>query len=239
MKTTLTRLVAISPRLRDDSVAFLGPERVVLIPQGVALPPPASQSREELRAAHGIPPDSFVLLYVGSVSRRKDVMFLVENLAELRLKRRPYLIVLGPKLEEDYCKEVSMRIAELGLGGQVRFEDYHDDLAPFYRLADVFVFASWIEGFGNVLIEAMSFGLPIVARRLEGVTDFVILDGKTGILFDTKEQYRDALTRLESEPELGAGLARNAYLKAATDYSLDSTVRRYIALYREVSGEES
>ena len=238
MRKTLTRLVVINKRLYDDSVPLLGASRVTIIPQGVDPPPdmngdPASD-RAGLRKGFGIPENAFVLLYVGSVSRRKDVLFLIENLAGSGTRER-HLILLGPELEEDYRDEIHRRVAELGLEKRVHFPGYRDDPAPFYRLADVFVFASWLEGFPNVLGEAMACGLPILARRLEGVTDFVIANGETGILFDTAAEYRAALDRLETQPEFAARLGKRARAKAAADYSLDEVARRYIALYREAA----
>jgi len=236
MRQTLTRLVVINRRLYDESVPLLGDGRVTIIPQGVDPPAPApgnpERDRAGLRASMGIPENAFVLLYVGSVSRRKDVLFLIENLAEKSARER-HLILLGPELEEDYRGEIHRRVAELGLENRVHFPGYRDDPAPFYRLTDVFVFASWLEGFPNVLAEAMAYGLPILARRLEGVTDFVIADGETGILFDTSAEYREALGRIESQPDYAAKLGKRARAKAAADYSLDEVARRYIALYRE------
>jgi glycosyltransferase involved in cell wall biosynthesis len=236
LKKTLARLVVINSLLYDESVPVLGAERVTIIPQGVALPGPSQRSRESLRDENDIPRDALVQLYVGSISRRKDVLFLIENFAALPAGSRPHILVLvGPALEDDYKVELDARIGELGVGDRVRFVGYRDDPAPFYRLADVFVFASWLEGFPNVLVEAMAHSLPILARRLEGVTDFVIADGVTGILFDGAADYRRALARLEAEPRWGEALGSKARAKAAGDYSLPAVAQRYVDLYREVT----
>jgi glycosyltransferase involved in cell wall biosynthesis len=168
MRKTIARLVVLNRRLYDESTPYVEEGRVVIIPQGVALPAPENKSREDLRREFGLPRDATVQLYVGSVSRRKDVQFLVENLA-------------------------------------------------------------------TVLAEAMAFALPIVARRLEGVTDFVLEDGKTGLLFDTAAEYRDCIRRLEIDRGLAARLGQAARAKTASDYSLASVAARYDALYREIA----
>ena len=227
------RWVVLNRRLYDESAAFLGPDRVVIVPQGVALPVPTSETRTSLRAANGIPADAFVQLYVGSISRRKDVLFLIDNLAALSPGPREHLLViLGPALEADYQAELEARIAALDIADKVVFPGFRDDPMPFYRLADAFVFASWLEGFPNVLAEAMAHGLPIVARRLEGVTDFVLADGQTGLLFDTAAEYRDLLGRLERDPAGAARLAAQARAKAIADFAIDAVAWRYVALYR-------
>lgn len=235
MRKTITRLVVLNRRLYDESAAFMGaPGHVVIVPQGVAVPERIGDDGAT-RDALGIPRDAFVQLYVGSISRRKDVLFLIENLAALNADRKPrYLVMLGPALEPDYRAELDAAIAALGVGDRVRFVGYRDDPAPFYRMADAFVFASWLEGFPNVLAEAMAYGLPIVARRLEGVTDFVLADGETGLLFDTPAEYRALLHRVESDDALAERLGRNARAKAASDYSMAAVAKTYAALYRTV-----
>ncbi|HZL59695.1 MAG TPA: glycosyltransferase family 4 protein [Stellaceae bacterium] len=233
MRHLISRWVVLNRRLYDESAAFLGPDRVVIVPQGVALPVPTSETRASLRAANGIPADAFVQLYVGSISRRKDVLFLIDNLAAMPPGPREHLLViLGPALEADYQAELEARIAALDLADRVVFPGFRDDPAPFYRLADAFVFASWLEGFPNVLAEAMAHGLPIVARRLEGVTDFVLADGQTGLLFDTAAEYRNLLGRLERDPAGAARLAAQARAKAIADFAIDAVAWRYVALYR-------
>ena len=76
--------------------------------------------------------------------------------------------------------------------------------------------------------------MAIVARRLEGVTDFVLADGDTGLLFDTAAEYRALIQRLESDDALAERLGRNARAKAASDYSMAAVVKTYAALYRSV-----
>ncbi len=233
VRRTIARLVVLNRRLYDESVPYMDrPDDVVIVPQGVAVPD-RIEGDGTTRAALGIPRDAIVQLYVGSISRRKDVLFLIENLAALNADgAERFLVMLGPELEPDYRSELQAAIGTLGIRARLRFVGYRDDPAPFYRMADVFVFVSWLEGFPNVLAEAMSYALPIVARRLEGVTDFVLADGDTGLLFDTAAGYRGLIRRIETDSSLAERLGRNARQKAASDYSLSSVAARYGALYR-------
>ncbi|HYL47840.1 MAG TPA: glycosyltransferase family 4 protein [Stellaceae bacterium] len=235
MRTTMTRLVVLNRRLYDESAAFMGaPGRVVIVPQGVTVPERIADA-DARRAALDIPRDAVVQLYVGSISRRKDVLFLIENLAALNADGKArYLVMLGPALEPEYRAELDTAIAALSVTDRVRFVGYRDDPSPFYCMANVFVFASWLEGFPNVLAEAMAYGLPIVARRLEGVTDFVLADGDTGLLFDTAAEFCALIRRIESEGGLAERLGRNARAKAAGDYSMAAVASIYAALYRSV-----
>ncbi|MGH7042291.1 MAG: glycosyltransferase family 4 protein, partial [Acetobacteraceae bacterium] len=102
---------------------------------------------------------------------------------------------------------------------------------PWYRAADIFVFASHAEGFGNVLLEAMAYSLPPVSRRLAGVTDSFIADGETGLLFDTDAEFRAAVLRLAADPALRATIGAAAAAMVRAEYDLRAIAHRYAALY--------
>jgi glycosyltransferase involved in cell wall biosynthesis len=228
--------VAISPRLHADCLQVIGPERVRLIPQGVLMPPDIA-SRAALRAQAGYAAEDMVLLCVAGLCRRKDIGFLIEN--HIRLAESwPHLrlLLVGPDLEPDYAAELRHRVQaaeQQGLlaPGRVMFAGYRDDPWPLYRMADLFVFASRAEGFGNVLLEAMAARLPVVARRLPGVTDSFIADGETGFLFDDAEGYSRAVSRLAGDSVLRTAMGRDA-AAAAAGHDLRAIARRYAELYR-------
>ena len=232
LSRAIQEVVAISPRLAEDSRRIVPAGRVHLIPQGVDAPPeaPGGEDRAALRARLGLAPAEVVLLFVGSLSRRKGVADLVANQIRLRASAPLRLLIVGPDLEDDYAAEVRRAAAASGAG--IVFTGYTDDPLPYYRAADMFVFASHAEGFGNVLLEAMANGLPVVSRRLPGVTDWFIDDGRTGLLFDTDEEYRAAVLRLAADPDLRARIGAAARTAALTDFGLPAIAARYAALYR-------
>ncbi|MCX7791155.1 MAG: glycosyltransferase family 1 protein [Chloroflexaceae bacterium] len=126
------------------------------------------------RAAVGARPDERVLLYVGRLAPEKRLELLVEALPHLANTR---LVLVGdgparPTLER--------RLS----GAPAHFTGYlrGDDLATAYASADVFVFPSDTETFGQVIQEAMASGLPVVAARAGGAIDLV-RPGETGALF--------------------------------------------------------
>jgi glycosyltransferase involved in cell wall biosynthesis len=85
-------------------------------------------------------------------------------------------------------------------------------VARFYSAADVFVFPTRAEGFGNVLIEAAAAGLPAVVTNLHGITDCAVTDGETGILFppDDIDALTQAVERLVTDPTLRAKMGQAA-----------------------------
>lgn len=231
--------VAISPRLFADSRTVLPKTRVSLIPQGVnraALAPDPAR-RDKARAAFGFKPSDVVLLFIGAICVRKDVGFLIDAMPALRRQSDSIrLMIVGPDLEEEYAASLRPRAAALGEGA-VWFTGFLHDPSSAYAVADVFVFASRDEGFGNVLIEAMAAGLPVVSRHLPGVTDSFIVDGENGFLFSDAAGYCAMVERLYRDPDLRGQVGQAARV-AAAGYDLDAMARRYAAIYRGEAEEE-
>ena len=186
-------------------------------------------AREKLGIAHARP----VLVSVGGLCARKDQMTLIQHMPEL-VRRNPQLLLLlvGPPLEADYCAAMEAFVAEQGLKDHVRFMGYAESPWDYYRAADIMVFASREEGFGTVVIEAMAFGLPVVARRLPGVNDAFIMPGTSGFLFDRDEEYAAHVGALLRDETLcrGMGAAGRAFVAAHYD------IKRVAASYLEVYG---
>jgi len=224
-------VVAISPKLHLDSLAVLPPSRVHLVPQGVTLPQLDETGRAALRAQWGFAENDTVLLFVGGICARKDVRFLVENHPAGGTGRLRLLLV-GPDLQDGYAQELKQLVASLPYSADVMRLPYLDDPSPAYRVADAFVFASREEGFGNVLLEAMSFGLPVVSRRLPGVTDSFIAHGRTGFLFDDAEGYRRAVLDIAAQPRLRRAIGEAARQDVVNRYDLAKIAERYAEIYR-------
>ena len=229
-------VVAISPRLHDDSRMMAPAGRLHLIPQGAALPIEAPTDgpggRAAARARFGFAPGDVVLLFVGGLCARKDVRFLVDHHPAGDVP--VHLLLVGPVLEEGYVEALAAAIAASPAAARIHLAGYMDDPVPAYRAADLFVFASRSEGFGNAPLEAMAHGLPVVCRRLPGITDSFIADGETGTLFDTAEGYTRAVAALVGDPGLRRSMGDAGRRTVEARYDLSVAADRYAALYRSV-----
>ncbi|MGE3271912.1 MAG: glycosyltransferase family 4 protein [Chloroflexota bacterium] len=138
----------------------------------------------EWRARLGVPPGVPVLLYVGRLAREKRVADLAPLMRSLG---GAHLVLIG-----DGPARAELEQAFAGL--PVSFTGYlrGPKLAEAYASADLFVFPSDSESFGNVVLEAMASGLPVVAPAAGGVSDLV-QHGVTGQLF-TPTDADDLLT---------------------------------------------
>jgi glycosyltransferase involved in cell wall biosynthesis len=137
--------------------------------------------------------DAPLLLYVGRLSPEKRVHWLQPIMTALP---EVHLAIIGdgpqrPALERIFA------------GTRAVFAGYlrGDDLACAYAAADIFVFPAANETLGNVVLEAMASGLPVVAPHSGGLLDHVT-HGKTGLLFppDETEGLASAVKQLVSNP---------------------------------------
>ena len=135
--------------------------------------------------------------YVGRIAVEKNVVFLAEALARVAAERpavRFLFVGDGPARGE----------LERRMGPHARFVGYRsgEDLADHYAAADLFAFSSLTETFGNVVLEALASGLPVVALRAGGIGD-IVRPGVTGFLLEP-----DATARAVCPGGLDAGRRR-------------------------------
>jgi glycosyltransferase involved in cell wall biosynthesis len=224
--------VSISPKLHGDGAELVPADRHLLIPQGVDLPPAPRRERSRLRQALGLGDADLALLFVGALCERKNPLFLIEQMPALLAPHpRARLFIVGPTTEDDYAARLVRRAHELGLDEAVRFVGFSERTDDWYDVADLMVFGSTNEGFGNVLLEAMAHGLPVVARRLPGVTDSFIEHGESGMLFDDAEGYVRSVTALAADAGLRQRIGANGRAVAGARFSLPQIAQRYASLY--------
>lgn len=219
------RTIAVSVGLARDLKSMWGadPGRTRAIHNPVHFPPDAP-----LPAAQELAAREDVILAVGRLTAIKDFVTLIRA---FKLLDRPAakLIILGKGPEQARLEGL---IAELGLGDRVRLAGYATEPWATYRSAKCLALSSRNEQFGNVLVEAMAFGLPVVATDCNGPRE--ILDqGRYGELvpIQNPEALAQALERALASP--GDPMARRA---RAETFSFTSRVPAYEHLIREVLG---
>ena len=151
------------------------------------------------------------LLFVGYVTSRKGVDTLIkafEILVKEKGQENLALHVVGnTDRDKAFSQKVKDSSREAGLDGQVIFHGRinDQDMEELYMTSDIFVFPSLWEGFGMVLAEAASFGLPIVTTDA-GAIPYLIKDGVNGLLVPPgdAEGLARAIERLAKSPEMRA-----------------------------------
>lgn len=113
--------------------------------------------------------------------------------------------------EQHFLREIKSLRQELGLAEVVHLTGESQDPRSAFAAMDIFVFPSYLESFGMTVVEAMTFGLPVIACAAGGVLD-IIVDGQTGILIPPRDPVAlaTAITRLLDSPDLSKRLVQGA-----------------------------
>jgi glycosyltransferase involved in cell wall biosynthesis len=198
-----SRVIATSPGTRRDLAAYeLDAGRIGVVCPGTDPAP----------LARGSTGPGLELLCVASLMPRKGHLVLLEALAELRALDW-HLTCVGSAERDPACaREIARALDRLGLRKRVRLvgERGEAELGPYYAGADLFVLASYHEGYGMALAEALARGLPVVATTAGAIPE-TVPDG-AGLLVAPGDP-RDlaaALRRVMTEPELRAELMAGA-----------------------------
>jgi glycosyltransferase involved in cell wall biosynthesis len=173
------------------------------------------------------------VLYAGRMTNEKGVGLLADAfLAARRRDPRLHLVLAGGGPEEDHlCRRVGERAAFLGwLGGE--------ELDRAYASADIFVFPSRTDTYGQVIVEAQASGLPVVAVA-EGGPRSLIEHGETGLLAPADaDALADRLLSLVHDKLLGERIRRNA-LAAVRGRTWEASLEQLAQGYRGVLDRSS
>ena len=149
------------------------------------------------------------------------------------LKKRGIIFQLhlaGP--DDEGYKEVLSKISnESGLEDFIVFHNEYENIYDFFDQIDIFIFLSESEGFGLVLLEAMAYGLPIVASDIAPINEFV--DDETGILVNRSDsvEISNQVQRLLKSAELRKEMARNQITKVNEHLSAAKMAQKIKELY--------
>lgn len=182
----------------------------------------------------GAPP---VIGVIGRLSPEKgiDVALRVQALV-VRHCREARLWVVGEGGERARLEKMA---GGLGIAGAVEWLGYQDDPASLYREMAVLLMPSRSEGLPNVALEAMAYGLPVVATAVGGVPE-VIADGRTGFLAPAEdvEGLADRVVRLLEDASLRRRLGRQGQEEVRDRFSLGARVRALARIYEEVIADQ-
>lgn len=181
-------------------------EKIRILPRGldsVLFNP--SRRNPTVRARFGATNGEAILLYVGRVSKEKDLDVLATAYRKLQNKNAALRLVIvghGP-----YLNELKATLPEAHFTGYLAGED----LATVFASSDIFVFPSTTDTFGNVVLEALASGLPCVVSDSGGPRELVE-DAVTGFVTESlsAESFARGVEKIAADPALRAEMSRKA-----------------------------
>jgi glycosyltransferase involved in cell wall biosynthesis len=191
--------------------------------------------RAEQQVTHPWLEDPKVPVFVtaGRLVPLKDHETLLRGLAIHRRHRQSRLLVLGTGPLRDHLEALTRK---LGIGDAVEFLGFQENPLPYFRRADAFVLSSYSEGFGNVLVEAMGCGTPVISTDCEHGPAEILDQGRYGALVPPRSPQA-----LAEALDMVAGLSErwpSGLLKArAAQFSNVNCAAAYIQLCHSLAAD--
>jgi len=171
-----------------------------------------------------------IFVSAGRLVEQKNHAMLLRGFAAYRQQHAGRLMIFGegPKREE----LIDLATA-LGIAADVEFCGFVENPLPYYRYAKAFILTSRFEGFGNVLVEAMACGLPVISADCPHGPAEILDGGKFGLLVPVDDVAALAGAMAEDMAQrFPSALLRSR----AAEFSTDASVKRYLALFNALAG---
>jgi glycosyltransferase involved in cell wall biosynthesis len=207
------------------------PPRKTCVIYNAPFPACAGDGRAAGRPSAGERQAGPLVVAVGSLVRNKGHHVLLEAMRRVSSELPEMRLVIAGGGPERAALED--QIGRAGLAGRVTLAGVVERVEALLARADIFVLPSvYREGLSLALLEAMSFGLPVIASRIGGIPE-VVVDGTTGILVPPGDSasLAAAVRRLANDPQEGARMGRRGRARIARVFSREKMIAEIEALY--------
>lgn len=230
-------IMAVSNYTRDEYITnYHVPEsRIIYTPNGINtnIFTRDTKRANELKGSLGIDRDAFIILFVGFITPRKGMEYLFRAISILKSKRIK-LLIIGRWSNLNYRRKVyeslnidTNQILEIGYVND-------DEMSIYYSMADVYVSASLLEGFGLPLAEALSCQTPVIATDVGATAEVV---GEGGILVPPRDSMAlaEAIRTLLMDEELRILIGKRGRKHIEKNFNIqqmvNSNLKGYLQFY--------
>lgn len=183
--------------------------------------------------------DTLQLLFVGRIARVRRIELLIQAAEKLTFPF--HLTIVGGEektssvTRSGYMKDLKDLAQKLNLNSKISFAGRkpQGELKEYYRMADIFVYPSKYENFGQPLLEAGAHGLPIVATPV-GVARDIIIDGETGYLTSDDPKAMSDHIHLLQDNKLRQQMGTQVKKLIRKDFDWGNIMNQYLSLYNSL-----
>ncbi len=198
---------------------------IYLIQNGIKLPE---------KQFHTFQRSKVTMSTIGGICERKNQLQCMELINELKGDIPIQLYIFGTTftpIDEAYKLKLEHYITDNQLENHVFFKGHETSFDVIYGSSDIVVSTAVEEGFGRTLIEAMAYGIPVIASNKSGGPSTIIANGVDGILYDSTTQDLVAnVIRIIEDVNLRNTIIQNALIKVQNQYSEQTMVHNYSIL---------
>lgn len=222
-------VIAVSEAVREDLVNHLGvPKDIVrVVPTGI-------DTRHAGKNPHRSIEENRMLSVgtIGEITEEKGTAYFIEAAADLvdRGFDAKFFIV-GEGRQK---KEMKKNAAEIGLEERIHFLEPRVDSGPVFEALDVFIMPSLKEGLGQIVLEAMAHGVPVIVTGVGGLYS-IVKHEQTGLIIPQKDStaMANAMVRILDDPQFAETLASGALKFVKDEFSMDKIARQTVEIYDE------
>jgi glycosyltransferase involved in cell wall biosynthesis len=217
-------IIAVSNGVKKDlrNIGHLKDEQVKVIYNPVTLGVSTSKGSQEERVKLWGESYTYNILAVGELKKQKDHENLLKSFSLLPKEINAKLIILGEGLLR---KSLSLLIKQLNLDNRVDLPGFVHNPYPWYCTADLFVSSSQWEGFGNVIVEALECGVPVVSTDCPSGPSEILDNGRYGKLVPVGDSFALAAAM---EASFSQSHNRTLLMKRAEDFSVPHISGQYL-----------
>jgi glycosyltransferase involved in cell wall biosynthesis len=222
-------VVAVSRGVADDltNSCRIPRDRITVIYNPVITERFQEQLNQPLQHHWLDDPSVPVFITVGRLVPQKDHVMLLKALAIYRRRAPARLIILGVGPLRETLEQLAQ---ELGIADAVEFAGFQENPLPWIKRASAMILSSRFEGFGNVLVEALGCGTPVISTNCPFGPDEILDNGRYGVLVPVGDaEALAAAMASDLRNTWPSALLRNR----ALNFTVNSTVNQYLDLFRK------
>jgi glycosyltransferase involved in cell wall biosynthesis len=172
-----------------------------------------------------------VFVTAGRLVPQKDHETMLQALAIHRRSSNSRLIVLG---SGPLCEQLKQQVVEAQMTDAVDFQGFRSNVLPYIRQADAFLLSSRCEGFGNVIVEALGCGTPVIATNCEYGPAEILDHGRFGLLVKPRDPEAMA-EAMDQVATLRAQFPAAMLKQRAAEFSYSACASRYMTLFKALA----
>lgn len=239
------KVISISPSLKIHAIniGIVAEDKCIVLSKGssnglnldyYSLNERVISDSDELTTRYQIAESTFMVAFVGRITKDKGLIELIDAVNScVKNGMNIKLIIAGPVEREDPIPE--KYYSQLKNSPNIIYIGKQKDVRPVYALADALILYSHREGFGNVVIEAASFALPVIVADIPGLRDTTV-HLKTGLIIESEnsKELEKAILKLYNDRELAVTLGENGRERVEKYFANEIVWSEQVKLYEEL-----
>lgn len=187
-------------------------------------------NKSEFKKSLGLNEDDFVITSIGELNENKNTLRLIEVMAQIPEPKIKYLICGQGPLKDKYEESIK----KYGLENRVKLLGFRTDIPDILTITDLYIMPSYREGLSKSMMEAMCYGLPIVASKIRGNVD-LLGNNEGGILCNPTDDatYGEAIKHIYLDKKFAEkmGKRNKEFIK---NFDIKVVLTQMEEIYREI-----